>query len=158
GDVQIVDGRYYVADELMPEGSIIHLRGEPPYRGGHGNGVITTHWMDLGLAITTRRYTAGQYASGGPAGYLKSPQPLLEAADARRFRGAWRQPRGRAPRSTAVLTPPPNFPPIQLPPLAPPLPPPRQWSLRDVALSFGIPPYMLGVPGDSSTYANVESR
>lgn len=30
--------------------------------------------------------------------------------------------------------------------------------MRDVALAFGIPAYMLGVPGDSSTYANVESR
>ena len=34
----------------------------------------------------------------------------------------------------------------------------REWSLRDVALAFGVPAYMLGVPGDSSTYANVESR
>ena len=32
------------------------------------------------------------------------------------------------------------------------------WSLRDVALAFGVPPYMLGAPSDSSTYANVESR
>ena len=34
----------------------------------------------------------------------------------------------------------------------------REWSLRDVAFAFGVPAYMLGVPGDSSTYANVESR
>jgi HK97 family phage portal protein len=34
----------------------------------------------------------------------------------------------------------------------------REWGLRDIALAFGVPPYMLGVPGDSSTYANVESR
>ena len=34
----------------------------------------------------------------------------------------------------------------------------REWSLRDIALAFGVPAYMLGAPGDSSTYANVESR
>ena len=78
GDVDIKDGRYWVQDQLLPAGSIIHLRGEPPYQGGHGNGVITRHWKDLGLAVTIRSYTGGHTARGSAPGYLKSSQPHLD--------------------------------------------------------------------------------
>lgn len=157
-DVEVRDGRYYVDNELLPEGSILHLRGEPPYRGGHGNGVITRHAADLGLAIVTRNYTEGSYRSGVPAGYLKSSQPHLEADEAADLKAKWLDQHGGSRRSIAVLNATTDFNPIQLSPLDAALDTARQWSLRDVALAFGIPPYMLGVPGDSSTYANVESR
>lgn len=157
-DVDIRDGRYWVEDVQLPEGSVLHLRGYGPYKGGHGNGVITRHAADLGLALVTRNYTEGMYSSGVPAGYLQSSQPHLEEEEAKALKAKWLEQHGGSRRSIAVLNATTAFTPIQITPLDSALDTARQWSLRDVALAFGIPPYMLGVPGDSSTYANVESR
>ena len=157
-DVAIRDGRYFVEDVELPAGSVLHLRGQSPYRGGHGNGVITRHAEDLGLAIMTRSYTEGMYSSGVPAGYLKSSQPHLEETEARDLKAAWLAQHGGSRRSIAVLNATTDFSPIQISPIDSALDTARQWSLRDTALAFGVPPYMLGVPGDNSTYANVESR
>jgi HK97 family phage portal protein len=158
GDVTIRDGRYWVGDVLLPAGSIVHLRGEPPYQGGHGNGVITRHGRDLGLAVTIRSYTAGQYRSGVPAGFLKSSQPHMSEEDATRLKEAWMAQHGGSRRSIAVLNATTDFNPIQVTPMDSAIGVAREWSLRDIALMFGLNPYQLGVPGDSATYANVESR
>jgi HK97 family phage portal protein len=61
-------------------------------------------------------------------------------------------------KSIAVLNATTEFHPIALSPIDSQLDKAREWSLRDIALAFGVPPYMLGIPGDSATYANVESR
>jgi HK97 family phage portal protein len=157
-DVSIVEGRYEVAGEPIDPAALLHLRGFGPYWGGTGGGVITRHYLDLGLAVTTRTYTEGQYHSGVPAGYLQSTQPHLEESEALDLKRAWLAQHGGSRRSIAVLNATTSFNPIQLTPLDSALDVARQWSLRDVALAFGVAPYMLGVPGDSSTYANVESR
>jgi HK97 family phage portal protein len=157
-DVNIRDGRYWVQDQLLPVGSIIHLRGEPPYQGGHGNGVITRHWADLGLAITVRAYTASQYRSGIPPGYLKSSQPHMTEDQATELKAQWMRQHGGASRSIAVLNATTDFNPIAITPIDSALGVAREWSLRDIALMFGISPYQLGVPGDSATYANVQDR
>jgi HK97 family phage portal protein len=157
-DVDIRDGKYWIQEVELSAGSVLHLRGYGPYRGGHGTGVITRHCEDLGLALMTRNYTAGMYASGIPAGYLKSSQPHLEEPEALELKNKWLEQHGGSKRSIAVLNATTDFNPIQLSPIDASLDTARQWSLRDVALAFGVPPYMLGVPGDSSTYANVESR
>ena len=157
-DVAIRDGRYWVDDVQLASGSIIHLRGEPPYQGGHGNGVITRHWLDLGLAITVRSYTSGQYRSGVPAGYLKSSQPHMDEDQAKDLQAKWMAQHGGSRRSIAVLNATTDFNPVQITPIDSALDSAREWSLRDIANAFGVPAYVLGVSGDSSTYANVESR
>ena len=157
-DVTITDGRYWVGDVLLPVGSVIHLRGEPPYQGGHGNGVITRHWADLGLAITVRSYSAAQYRSGIPPGYLKSSQPHMTEEQAKALKASWMEQHGGASRSIAVLNATTDFNPIAITPIDSALGVAREWSLRDIALMFGISPYQLGVPGDSATYANVQDR
>ena len=157
-DVTLTDGRYFVGDQMLAVGSIIHLRGEPPYQGGHGNGVITRHWRDLGLAVTVRAYTAGQYRSGIPPGYLKSSQPHMSEDDAGKLKAAWMAQHGGSSRSIAVLNATTDFNPIAITPIDSALGVAREWSLRDIALMFGISPYQLGVPGDSATYANVQDR
>ena len=100
----------------------------------------------------------GMYSSGALPGHLKSTQPHLEAAEAIDLKAAWMKQHGGARRSIAVLNATTDFNPIQISPIDSALDTARQWSLRDTALAFGCPPYMLGVPGDSSTYANVENR
>jgi HK97 family phage portal protein len=61
-------------------------------------------------------------------------------------------------RGIAVLNATTDFQPIAITPLDAQLDKAREWSLRDVALAFGVPGNFLGIRGDSDTYANIESR
>ena len=156
--VSIEAGTYWVEDIPLPPGSIMHLRGMPPYFEGRGRGVIDTHGLDLGLAATVRTYAAGVFSTGVPAGFLKSSQPNMSEDDAAKLKAAWLKQHGGAQRSIAVLNATTDFTPVAISPVDAQLTAAREWTTRDTALAFGVPPYMLGVPGDSSTYANVESR
>jgi HK97 family phage portal protein len=154
------DGSYSVkGDEEgpLPAGSVIHLRGGEIRDDWHGTGVLVEHAADLGLALATRSYAAGQYGSGIPTGYIESSQPNLQPAEARELQAAWMAQHG-GQRRIAVLNATTKFVPLSVSPLDAQLDSARQWALRDIAMIFGLPSYMLDVPGDSSTYANVESR
>jgi hypothetical protein len=61
----------------------------PPYYNGQGRGVIDVHGLALGLAATVRSYAAGVFASGVPAGFLKSSQPNLSQEAATALKTAW---------------------------------------------------------------------
>jgi len=156
--VTIDQGACWVGDIPLPAGSVIHLRGGLPYYDGHGRGVITEHCAALGLASVVSSYAAGVFSSGVPAGYLKSTAPSLTQEKADELKARWMTQHGGARRSIAVLNATTEFTPIAISPVDAQLSSAREWSLRDIALAFGVPAYMLGVPGDSSTYANVESR
>jgi HK97 family phage portal protein len=157
-DVTIDGGTYWVGDVPLPSNSILHLRGLLPYDDGHGRGVIDVHGIDLGLAATVRSYAAGVFASGVPAGYIKSSQPNLSQEDADALKAAWLKQHGGAKRSIAVLNATTEFHAVSISPVDAQLSNAREMSMRDIATAFGVPAYMLGVPGDPSTYANVESR
>jgi HK97 family phage portal protein len=149
---------YYVNDVEIPGSHMLHLRGEPPYFNGHGVGVLTRHAADLGLAMSVREYAQGQYHAGVPAGYLKSSQPRMDEDQAAALKARWMEQHGDAARSIAVLNATTEFVPLNVSPLDAQLDAARNWSLRDIALMFGVPPDLLDVQGNSSTYANVESR
>jgi HK97 family phage portal protein len=157
-DVTIDGGTYWVGEIPLPSNSIIHLRGMVPYWDLHGRGVITVCGTELALAATVRTYAAGVFQSGVPAGYLKSTQPSMSPEQATQLKAAWLAQHGNVRRSIAVLNATTEFHPISISPVDAQLNSAREWSLRDTAMAFGLPAYMLGVPGDSSTYANVESR
>ena len=156
--VTVDEGAYSVNGYPMQPGEIIHLRGEPPYFRGRGHGVLKRHAAELGLALTIGNYSDSMYRSGVPAGFIKSTQPRLEKDEAEGLRDSWMQAHGSGRRSIAVLNATTDFTPISVSPVDAALDTAKMWSLRDLALAFGVPPYMLGVPGDSGTYANVESR
>jgi HK97 family phage portal protein len=158
--ITIENDRYYVngTDYELAQDEVLHLRGEPPYIDGHGTGVLTRHGPDLGLALTVRNYASSQYQSGIPYGYLKSQQPKMTAAQASDLKQSWMTAHGTPARNIAVLNATTEFTPLAISPLDAQLHAAREWSLRDIAMAFGIPSYMLGVAGDSSTYSNVESR
>lgn len=159
-DVKIdsATGTYHVGGVRLPSGSVIHLRGALPYRDGHGQGVLNVNGADLGLAATIRQYAASVFTSGVPAGYLRSSQPSMTQDQAVALKASWMAAHGNAKRSIAVLNSTTEFHPISISPVDAQLAGAREWGLRDIALAFGVPPYMLGVPGDSSTYANVVDR
>ena len=158
--VTVEDDQYYVtgSDQPLPADSIIHLRGEPPYFQGRGHGVLTRHGAALGLSLTVGNYAAGQYSSGVPAGVLKSTQPNLTEPEAQNLKTQWMAAHGSGRRSIAVLNATTEFTPLMFSPVDAALDAANTWNLKQLALAFGVPPYMLGVPGDSGTYANVESR
>ena len=159
-DVKIdkATGTYWVGNTQLPTGSIIHLRGALPYKDGHGQGVLNVNAAEVYLAQTVRGYAASVFTSGVPAGYLRSTQPSMTPEQAVALKQAWMTAHGTGKRSIAVLNSTTEFTPISISPVDAQLAGAREWGLRDIALAFGVPPYMLGVPGDSSTYANVESR
>lgn len=155
--VRIIGRTYWVGDTPIPPESLIHLRGNGPYTGGHGRGVIDDHTADLGLAARIRGYQHNVFTSGVPYGYLKvtGPNPTQPQIDD--LKAKWYRQHGTR-REIAILNATTDFTPISLSPIDVALDVARTWSLRDIALAFGLPPYMLGVAGDSQTYANVESR
>jgi HK97 family phage portal protein len=157
-DVTIEEGTYWVGEIPLPSSSVLHLRGALPYWDGHGKGVISTYGAELGLASTVRSYAAGVFTSGVPAGYLKSSQPSMTADQAQALKSAWLAQHGGSKRSIAVLNATTEFHPISISPVDAQLNSAREWSLRDIAMAFNVPAYMMGVAGDSSTYSNVESR
>jgi HK97 family phage portal protein len=120
--------------------------------------VIDRHGADLALAATVRSYAGSTFGTGVPAGYLKVNQPNLTPEQAADLKSRWMVQHGGTQRSIAVLNATTEFHPIALSPVDAELGAAREWGLRDIALAFGVPPYMLGIPGDSATYANVESR
>jgi HK97 family phage portal protein len=156
--VEYRDGGYWVDDFLLDADKLIHLRGEPPYDNGTGDGVIDRFGLDLGLAASMRGYASNIFNTGIPAGYLKVNTPNVTEPQADTLKSRWMSQHGGTKRSIAVLNAATDFVPIALSPVDSQLDTAREWSLRDIALAFGVPAYMLGVPGDSSTYANVESR
>lgn len=156
--VAVEDGRYWANDIELEQGSIIHLRGLPPYFNGRGSGVLTRHGADLGLSVAVRRYAHSTFHSGIPSGYLKVNAAGLTADGAADLKGQWMRAHGRGRRSIAVLNSTVDFTPISVSPIDAQLDRQREWGLRDIAIAFGVPAWFLGIPGDSSTYANVESR
>lgn len=155
--VAIKGGTYWVGDTPVPPGSIVHLRGNGPYYAGHGRGVIDDHVTDLGLAAMIRGYQRNVFTSGVPYGYLKVNGPNPTDDQVKDLKAKWYTQHGRR-RGIAILNATTDFVPVALTPIDAALDEARTWSLRDIALAFGLPPYMLGVAGDSQTYANVESR
>ena len=158
GQTDVLFGTGTTSEVEIPAEQLIHLRGMPPYHHGHGSGVLDLHGAELGLAASVRSYAMGQFSSGVPTGYLKvnGPNPTQEQVDL--LKAKWMAQHGTGRRSIAVLNATTDFTPISLSPLDAQLDMARQWSLRDIGLAFGVPASFLGIPGDSSTYSNVESR
>lgn len=163
-DVAVHHGHYWVdghgvtdSEQLALEDLII-TRGYVRPGKRRGVGVIQNHFADLGLALDARDFAGNMLRRGIPAGYLKVNQPDLtqEAADALKTR--WEASHNGRRKRIAVLNAVTEFHELQLDPQAMQLLEMRRYSILDICLMFGVPPSLLGLPGDSSTYANVESR
>jgi HK97 family phage portal protein len=139
-------------------GEIIHLRGLEPIVQGRGSGVLSRFASTLNYGLTLGEYASGVFGNGVPAGFLKVTQPHLDEKQAQDLKAAWSAAHGGTTRGIAVLNATTDFQALQLSPVDANLVGAGQDFDRHVAQMFGVPAYMLGVPGDSSTYANVESR
>ncbi len=164
-DVEIADsGRYAIVGdddepgyEFEPD-ELIVIRGLTRPGKARGMGVLQAHAADLGLASSVRDFAANMLQRGIPNGYLRVNSPNLTRPQARVLQADWMRQHGGPLKKIAVLNATTEFHPLSLDPQAMQLVEMRRYSMLEVALLFGVPPYLLGLPGDSSTYANVESR
>ena len=156
--VELKGGHYWVDDFKINASHIIHLRGPGPYEDGRGVGVLRRHSAALGMTASVRRFAMSTFRSGVPSGYLKTSAPNMTQDAADKLKASWMAAHGGDTRSIAVLNATTDFTPIMWSPVDSDLVNMNKWTLLDIALMFGIEPYMLGVTGDTSTYANVESR
>jgi len=143
----------------LPQHEVIHLRGMAPYWGGRGRGAITGHlkaWDEAGMM---RAYSTGIFTAGIPAGYLKVSAPNLTEAQADALRSKWEEKHGAlTARGIAVLNATTDFVPVQLPPETAELSEGKRSAILDVANAFGVESFMLGLPSEGNTYANLEAR
>lgn len=159
-----VDGGEYVIKPRGGEdgyrfapGELIVIRGLVRH-GPRGVGVLKAHFLDLALAGEVRGFAYNMLRKGIPAGYLKVNAPNLTREKAREVQAEWMRGHGGIMKKVAVLNAVTEFHPLELDPQAMQLAQMRDYSTLDIAMIFGIPPYMLGLASDRSTYANVESR
>jgi HK97 family phage portal protein len=159
-----VDGGDYVIKPRGAEdgyrfapGELIVIRGLVRH-GPRGVGVLKAHFLDLALAGEVRGFAYNMLRKGIPAGYLKVNAPQLTREKAREVQADWMRGHGGIMKKVAVLNATTEFHPLELDPQAMQLAQMRDYSTLDIAMIFGIPPYMLGLASDRSTYANVESR
>lgn len=155
---------YFVRDpqsmewEYIPDGKLLHLRnfGELDERK-FGMGVIKRHAYAFAVANEMRKYAGNTFKSGVPNGILKVSNPNLTAEQAADLKAKWLENHGNK-RSIAVLNSSTEFQPLSISPVDAQLMQMSQMSINDIAMAFGLDPYMLGGSSDSNTYANVESR
>jgi HK97 family phage portal protein len=144
--------------EYIPDGKLIHLRnfGELDERK-FGMGVIKRHAYSFMVANEMRKYTGQTFKSGVPNGILKVSNPNLTPDQAAELKAKWLENHGNK-RSIAILNSSTEFQPLSISPVDAQLIQMSQMSINEIALAFGLDPYMLGGSSDSNTYANVESR
>jgi len=126
--------------------------------GPRGVGVLEAHWRDLGLAMDMRELSRTMFRSGVPNGYLKVNAPNLTRDKAHEVQRDWMRAHGGPDKKIAVLNATTDFTPLTMDPASLQLAQARNVSNLDIALMFGVPPYMLGIAVASDTYANVASR
>jgi len=137
---------------------VIHVRGMGPYWNGRGKGAITGHMRSWDDAAAMRSYSTGLFTAGIPAGYLKTTAPNVTEPQAQALKDKWMSAHGYGPREIAVLNAVTDFVPIQMTPETAQLAESKRMATLDVANAFGVEPFMLGLPSDGSTYANLEHR
>lgn len=157
--VEIRDGAYWVSDVELEAGSIIHLHGHFPIVEGRGTGVLAHFANALSNVAAVGDYVSGAFGAGVPAGYLKANVPNLNQDQADALKTRWMQQHGNTrQRTIAVLNATTDFVPLTWSPIDMAAADFSRLSVQQVALMFDMPAYMLGAAGDTSTYANVESR
>ena len=135
------------------------LPGQGPYdSNGIAEGVLTRYARLLGLSEVIAAYTVGTFTAGVPAGYLRTQNPNLTDEQAQSLRAEWESRHGGGQRGIAVLNSAVEFHPLAFSPVDSALIDAGHFTLAQIALAFGLEPYMLGAPSDSETYANIVDR
>ena len=154
---------YYIADGgasdvQIPTDEILIVQGEGPYIDGAGQGVLTRYADTLNTGQIMSAYMRDVFGSGVPAGFLKTTSPNLSEPQAQELKAAWMKAHGRSGTDVAVLNAATTFQPIAFSPVDAALIDSGVFNSQNIALAFGMSPYMLGLPSGSETYANIVDR
>lgn len=148
---------YSIGSRSYPAADVIHIKGPCKPGALRGMGVIENHLnKTLALADEQARHARSLSGSGIPTGVLKSTDPELEQEDADALKAKWLQ--SQRDRTIAVLNATTEFEALSWNPTETQLLEARRFSLHELALIFGLPPYFLGVDAGSRTYSNVEQE
>lgn len=148
-----------VADVVVPLEHVVHVRGKPPYTDeGRGIGVLARFARTLDLASQVQDYAQSTFRSGVPSGYLRSTGPGLTQDQADALKARWMAAHGGTDRQIAVLNATTEFHPLSLSPVDTEMIKMADLTLRDIAHAFDMSAHYLDVPGDKTTYANVQDR
>ena len=151
-------GEYSVDGYVFEPRELIVVRGFTRPGSLRGLGVVDSYGGDFAFMTAARSFADNLLRRGVPNGYLQVTAPDLTQDAADKLKETWWKAHGGTRKQIAVLNATTNFVPLQFDAQAVELIELRRYSLLDVALMFGVPPYMLGLPSDSATYANVENR
>lgn len=149
---------YFIGQDTYTADDVIHVKGPCRPGGLRGMGLIENHLGGtVALAAELSRQAKSLTTSGIPTGILRSTDPEMEQEDADALKLAWVA--SQRDRTVAVLNSTTDFQPLAWNPSESQLLDARKYSLHELALIFGIPPYFLGVDhSGSKTYSNVEQE
>ncbi|MFI5607771.1 phage portal protein [Amycolatopsis sp. NPDC051903] len=146
---------YSYLGNTYTQNEVFHVRG--PHEPGdvRGLGALELHFrtLDLAQGLTDQAQDIGK---GVPSGLLKVLNPDATEADLRGVKSAWLA--GQATRTIGVLNATTEFMPLAWNPTEAQLLETRKFSLTELALIFGIPPYFLNAENASGTYTNVQQE
>lgn len=152
------DGRikYAIGGREFDQADIIHTKGPCEPGALRGMGVLELHLATLNIARAQQEQASAISEHGIPTGVLKSDNPDLTPIQAAGMKSAWLN--SQKTRTVAVINSSTSFEAIAWNPEEMQMVESRRYTLHELALVFGVPPYFLGVPGASNTYTNQESE
>ena len=163
-EIDIVNGlrRYKIGNTVVssgPGGDLMHLRYSSRVDDAHGHGPLEAGAGRLIAADMLSRYASTVASNGGiPSSILKHPEELT-ADQSAALQAQWVQARMSSIGMPAVLSGGVEWEATQINPKDMALVELAQWNESRIALLFGVPPFLAGLPsgGDSMTYSNVTS-
>lgn len=158
-DVDIKDGGYWVGNERLPSGSVIHVSGRGPYdEQGRGKGVLDSYADSLGLLAMAQERATSALNSAVPVGVIEVNSGYsIDQEEATQLRSDWEQMHsGR--HGVAVLNSTLSFKPLSWSPESLQLIQMAEFGLRNVAYAFGLSPSWFGIEDNSLQYSTVVMR
>jgi hypothetical protein len=147
--------QYYVRGSYVDPNNILHIRWWTPAQALRGISPLEEHRNTIGIALAAQRHEAQFFGEGAtPSSVLETDQDITPQ-QAQTLRETWNVTHNRH-RKPAVLTNGLRWRPITTSAADMELDKAKQFQLGEIARVFRIPPHMIGAPGDTQTYQNVE--
>lgn len=142
----------------IPYFDMLHIKGLG-YDGLVGYSVIEYMATDGGLAQAMRDYSAEFFANGAAPNLIISPGQVLGKTEYELLRSSWNETyRGQGRRHKTAISPAPlNVQPVTVNARDAQLIEARQFSIRDIANWYGVPPHKLG-DTSRTAYNSLESE
>lgn len=152
--IPVGEVEYAVGTLRLPAHDVIHIKGPCQPGALRGMGVLEVHMSTLSLAQEQNRQARSLSRHGVPTGILKSENPDVTEAEAKKLKAGWME--SQRDRTVAVLNSTTSFTPLSWNPEELQLVEARRFSLTDFELIFGLPVGWLGGMHSARQYSNIE--